>query len=67
MMSVGETARSRCNRGPFIVGRGPVPRYGSRTPTLAGACPPRYGKKTVLEPTRGTGPRATAKKRRALP
>ena len=29
---------------------------------IAGDRPPRYGEKTVLEPSRGTGPRATIKK-----
>ena len=29
----------------------------------AGDRPPRYDKKTVLEPSRGTGPRATGKSR----
>ena len=29
------------------VGRGPVPRHRSRTPTIAGDRPPRYEKKTV--------------------
>ena len=37
---------------PFTVGRGPVPRQASRNPTFAGACPPRYGKKTALHRTR---------------
>ena len=48
MMPVGGTSRSRCNRGPFIVGRGPVPRHR--------AC-------TRNQRSRGTGPRATIKKR----
>ena len=30
------------------VGRGPVPRHASRTPTFAGDRPPRYGEKTAL-------------------
>ena len=30
---------------PLTVGRGPVPRHPSRTPTRAGDRPPRYGKK----------------------
>ena len=39
------------------------PRYASRIPTIAGDRPPRYMKITVLERSRGTGPRATGTSR----
>ena len=68
MASEGPRATKK-NAIPLTVGRGPVPRHRSRTPTFAGDRPPRYGKKrflnhrggqapalrkkTVLEPSRG--------------
>ena len=56
------------NRHPVTVGRGPVPRHRSRTPTRAGDRPPHYGEKwenlslaivCVIQRARGTGPRTT--------
>ena len=32
---------------PLTVGRGPVPRHASRTPTIAGDRPPRYGRRKI--------------------
>ena len=37
------------------------PKEGILSMELAGDRPPRYGEKTVLERSRGTGPRATVK------
>ena len=43
----GQALALRLSRpSPFTVGRGPVPRHRSGTPTIAGDRPPRYGEKT---------------------
>ena len=45
---------------PFPVGRGPVPRHAAGYRTVAGACPPRYGKKRHFPVERGPVPRQRA-------